>query len=141
MDSGDPRITIHMVASLDGFVARRDGRVDWLETSDNFADGATMTPEFVEAFLKTIDCYVMGSRTYGTALGFEAQGLGWSYGGKPTYVLTRRSLTKCAIQSCRLRSVTASRSFRGSTGTCRCTSSRQPRTRAAWWRFATRCER
>jgi len=94
MDNGDPRITIHMVASLDGFVARRDGRVDWLETSDNFADGATMTPEFVEAFLKTIDCYVMGSRTYETALGFEAQGLGWSYGGKPTYVLTRRSLPK-----------------------------------------------
>jgi hypothetical protein len=33
-----------------------------------------MDPEFVEAFLKTIDCYVMGSRTYETALRFEAQG-------------------------------------------------------------------
>jgi dihydrofolate reductase len=79
-----------MAASLDGFIARKDGRVDWLETSDEFAGGDTLDPGFVEAFLKTIDCYVMGSRTYETALGFEAQGLGWSYGDKPTFVLTSR---------------------------------------------------
>jgi dihydrofolate reductase len=83
-----------MAASLDGFIARRDGRVDWLETSDEFAGGDTLDPGFVEAFLKTIDCYVMGSRTYETALRFEAQGLGWSYGTKPTFVLTRRDLPR-----------------------------------------------
>ena len=87
-------VTIHMVASLDGFIARRDGRVDWLETSDTYEGGATMTPEFVAEFLKTIDCYVMGSRTYETALQFEAKGLGWSYGDKPTFVLTSRELPK-----------------------------------------------
>jgi dihydrofolate reductase len=87
-------VTIHMVASLDGFIARKDGSVDWLETSDRFEGGDTITPEFVEAFLKTIDCYVMGSRTYETALDFEAKGLGWSYGDKPTFVLTRRELRK-----------------------------------------------
>ena len=64
----DSRVTIHMAASLDGFIARQDGRVDWLETSDEFAGGATLEPGFVEEFLKTIDCYVMGSRTYETAL-------------------------------------------------------------------------
>jgi len=83
-----------MAASLDGFIARRDGSVDWLETSDEFAGGATMDPEFVAAFLATIGCYVMGSRTYETALRFEAKGFGWSYGDKPTYVLTRRSLPR-----------------------------------------------
>jgi len=88
------RVTIHMAASLDGFVARKDGRVDWLETSDEFAGGATLEPGFVEAFLKTIDCYVMGSRTYETALGFEAKGFGWSYGDKPTFVLTSRALPR-----------------------------------------------
>ena len=36
----------------------------------------------------------MGSRTYETALDFEAKGLGWSYGDKPTFVLTRRELRK-----------------------------------------------
>ena len=83
-----------MAASLDGFIARRDGRVDWLETADDFVGGATMDAEFVEAFLKTIDCYVMGSRTYETALNFEAQGLGWSYGDKPIFVLTSRQLPR-----------------------------------------------
>jgi dihydrofolate reductase len=83
-----------MVASLDGFIARKDGSVDWMETSDEFAGGDTMDPGSVEAFLKTIDCYVMGSRTYETALSFEAKGLGWAYGGKPTFVLTRRELPR-----------------------------------------------
>ncbi len=83
-----------MAASLDGFIARRDGSVDWLETSDKFVGGETMDPEFVAAFLETIDCYVMGSRTYETALNFEAKGLGWSYGDKPTFVLTRRELPR-----------------------------------------------
>jgi dihydrofolate reductase len=94
MSTTDSRVTIHMVASLDGFIARRDGGVDWLETADEFADGATMDPGYVEAFLKTIDCYVMGSRTYETALNFEAKGLGWSYGDKPTFVLTSRDLPR-----------------------------------------------
>ena len=83
-----------MVASLDGFIARKDGRVDWLETSDEFAGGETLDPGFVETFLLTIDCYVMGSRTYETALRFEAQGFGWAYGDKPTFVLTSRDLPR-----------------------------------------------
>jgi dihydrofolate reductase len=83
-----------MAASLDGFIARKDGRVDWMETSDEFVEGDNMDPEFVEAFLKTIDCYVMGSRTYETALSFEAKGFGWSYGDKPTFVLTSRELPR-----------------------------------------------
>lgn len=94
MASTESRVTIHMAASLDGYVARRNGSVDWMETSDEFADGDTMDPAFVESFLETIDCYVMGSRTYETALGFEAKGLGWSYGEKPTFVLTTRDLPR-----------------------------------------------
>ena len=94
MPGGDSRITIHMAASLDGFIARRDGRVDWLETSDEFPAGDTMDPAVVEAFLETIDCYVMGSRTYETALHFESQGLGWPYGNTPTFVLTSRALPR-----------------------------------------------
>jgi len=83
-----------MAASLDGFIARKDGRVDWLETSDEFAGGETLDPGFVESFLKTIDCYAMGSRTYETALSFDAKGFGWAYGAKPTFVLTSRDLPR-----------------------------------------------
>ena len=90
----ESRVTIHMAASLDGFIARKDGSVDWLEISDEFADGETLDPGFVESFLKTIDCYVMGSRTYETALSFDSKGLGWPYGAKPTFVLTHRDLPR-----------------------------------------------
>jgi dihydrofolate reductase len=83
-----------MAASLDGFIARKDGSVDWLETADEFVGGDTMDPKSVAAFLETIDCYVMGSRTYETALRFANSGFGWSYGDKPTFVLTRRELPK-----------------------------------------------
>lgn len=73
-----------------------------METADEFAGGDTMDPGFVEAFLKTIDCYVMGSRTYETALNFEAKGFGWAYGDKPTYVLTTRELprTRDSVKFC-----------------------------------------
>jgi dihydrofolate reductase len=94
MPDSDSRVTIHMAASLDGFIARKDGRVDWMETADEFAGGETLAPGAVEAFLKTIDCYVMGSRTYETALRFESQGFGWVYGDKPTFVLTTRELPR-----------------------------------------------
>jgi dihydrofolate reductase len=94
MTHAESRVTIHMVASLDGFVARKDGSVDWMETADEFAGGDLLDPASVEAFLEAIDCYVMGSRTYETALGFEAQGLGWAYGAKPVFVLTTRALRR-----------------------------------------------
>jgi dihydrofolate reductase len=81
-----------MVASLDGFIARKDESVDWLETSDTFDGGKSMDPELIREFLATIDCYVMGSRTYETALDFEAKGFGWAYGDKLTIVLTTRDL-------------------------------------------------
>jgi dihydrofolate reductase len=83
-----------MAASLDGFIARKDGRVEWMETPDHFEGGEVMAPESVAEFLQSIDCYVMGSRTYETALAFEAKGMGWSYGDKPTFVLTHRELRK-----------------------------------------------
>ncbi len=94
MANTDSRVTIHMAASLDGFIARRDGNVDWMETADEFVGGETLDGPAIAAFLQTIDCYVMGSRTYETALGFEARGFGWAYGDKPTFVLTRRALPR-----------------------------------------------
>jgi dihydrofolate reductase len=85
-------VTVHMAASLDGFIARKDGSVDWLETSDHFEAGEALEPDEVTAFLKTIDCYVMGARTYETAMKFAAAGHGWVYGDTPAFVLTRREL-------------------------------------------------
>lgn len=86
------KVTIHMAASLDGFIARMDGGTDWMETSDAYEGGESLDADYVRDFLASIDCYVMGSRTYETALIFEAKGSGWAYGDKPVFVLTSRAL-------------------------------------------------
>ncbi|HET9216217.1 MAG TPA: dihydrofolate reductase family protein [Terriglobia bacterium] len=85
MASNASRVTIHMVASVDFFIASKDNSVAWIETADSYEKG--VTGEDVEEFVKTIDCYVMGSRTYEHALI-----LGWPYGDTPTIVLTHREL-------------------------------------------------
>ena len=79
------RVTIHMVSSVDFFIASKDNSVSWLETVDSYEEG--VTGEDVEEFVKTIDCYVMGSRTYEHALV-----LGWPYADTPTVVLSHREL-------------------------------------------------
>ena len=78
-----------MVSSLDGFIAKKDNSVSWFETSDHYENGAA-EPDAAE-FLKSIDCYIMGSRTYEHALELS-KNYGWAYGDKPTIVLTHRKL-------------------------------------------------
>src|SRR6185437_3145276 len=81
-------ITLHMVSSLDGFIARPDNSVAWMHTpEDAYPEGKSVTHDEIAAFLRTIDCYVMGSRTYEHALQ-----LGWPYGDTPVIVLTSRQL-------------------------------------------------
>lgn len=77
-----------MVASLDGFIAKKNGDVSWMQSTNHFDDGVTLTEEQIADFLNSIDCYVMGSKTYEHALE-----LGWPYGDKPVIVLTHRNLS------------------------------------------------
>ena len=78
-----------MVSSLDGIIAKPDNSVAWFETTDHYEKG--VTPENVWEFMKTIDCYVMGARTYEHALELS-KNYGWAYGDTPTIVLTHRKL-------------------------------------------------
>ena len=82
-------LTIHMVSSLDGIIAKKDNSVSWFETSDNYGKG--VSGQDPEEFLKTIDCYVMGARTYEHALELS-KSYGWAYGDTPTIVVTHRNL-------------------------------------------------
>lgn len=84
-----PKITIHMVSSLDGFIAKRDNSVSWFDTASPYEKG--VTGQDPTEFLKTIDCYVMGSKTYEHALALS-KSYGWAYGDKPTFVVTNRNL-------------------------------------------------
>jgi dihydrofolate reductase len=77
-------VTLHVVASLDGFIAKKDNSVSWMDSSDVYEPGVTDDGAEV---IQSIDCYVLGSRTYE-----HAQQLGWPYGDTPTVVITNREL-------------------------------------------------
>jgi dihydrofolate reductase len=83
------KLTIHMVSSLDGIIAKHDNSVSWFETADSYEKG--VAEQDPEKFLKTIDCYVMGSHTYEHALELSKL-YGWVYGNVPTIVVTNRNL-------------------------------------------------
>ncbi len=79
------KVTLHVVASLDGFIARKDNSGSWMDSAgDVYERGVT---EDGAAVIESIDCYVVGSRTYEHALQ-----LGWPYGDTPTVVVTNRKL-------------------------------------------------
>jgi len=62
-----------MVSSLDGFIAKKDNSVSWLNNTGAVYDaGVSISEAEAATFVKTIDCYVLGSRTYEHALE-----LGW----------------------------------------------------------------
>ena len=79
-------VTLHAVSSLDGFIARKDNSVSWLDSSGDVYEKG-VTDDGAED-VQSIDCYVLGSRTYEHALQ-----LGWPYGDTPTVVITNRELT------------------------------------------------
>jgi len=70
--------------SLDGFIARPDGDLDWLTERGAAADGDLGYREFVDG----VDTVVMGRGTYETGLGFGPDA--WPYDGKHVAVLSTR---------------------------------------------------
>lgn len=86
----DFKITLHMVSSLDGIIAKPDNSVSWFETQDHYDKG--IKEQDSTEFLKQIDCYVMGARTYEHAWELSKT-YGWAYGDIPTIVVSHRELT------------------------------------------------
>jgi dihydrofolate reductase len=85
------KIIIHIVSSLDGIIAKKDNSILWFDTFDHYEKGIEITEQDTQEFLKTIDCYVMGSRTYEHALELSKL-YGWPYGDVPTIVVSHRDL-------------------------------------------------
>jgi dihydrofolate reductase len=75
------RCSVFIAASLDGYIARTDGSLDFLEVADlaHHDNGYTK-------FMSTIDALVIGRGTYDTVLGFAE----WPYGDKRCLVMTHR---------------------------------------------------
>ena len=81
-----PTITLHVVLSVDGLIAKRDNSVSWMDSpSDVYEKG--VSDDRGEEVANAIDCFVLGARTYEHALE-----LGWPYGDTPTVVITNREL-------------------------------------------------
>jgi len=89
MTKNESKITIHMVSSLDGYIAKKDNSVSWFESSDYYENG--VSEDNAEEFMKSIDCFVMGSRTYEHALELS-KNYGWAYGEIPTIIVSHRNL-------------------------------------------------
>ncbi len=75
------RASVFVGASVDGFIARPNGDLDWLPT-----DGGE--PHGYDEFMATVDVLVVGRKTYETVLSFGQ----WPYGQKPVVVLSTHDL-------------------------------------------------
>lgn len=83
------KITVHMVQSLDGYIAKKDNSVGWFETTSPYEKGAEW--QGPGESMKSVDCYVMGAGTYEHASELSKEYY-WAYGDTPTVVVTHRKL-------------------------------------------------
>lgn len=78
-----PKCSVFVATSLDGFIARVDGSIDWLDEA-NSAIPADADLGF-EKFIASVDVLVMGRKTFEKVLTFES----WPYGEIPVIILSR----------------------------------------------------
>ena len=82
--AADLQTVVYVGLTIDGFLARPDGALDFLPTPSDpnedfgFAD-----------FLASVDVVVMGRKTFDQVAAFVNDGVPWPYAGKPVYVVSR----------------------------------------------------
>jgi dihydrofolate reductase len=77
------KASVFVGCSVDGFIARRNGDLDWLPHDGGEDHG-------YNDFIKTVDTIVIGRNTFETVLGFKA----WPYGKKRVVVLSSRPVVQ-----------------------------------------------
>ena len=75
------KASVFVGTSLDGFIARTHGELDFLPHGGG-------EPHGYEEFMATVDAMVIGRNTFDTVLAFDT----WPYGEKPVVVLSSRPL-------------------------------------------------
>jgi dihydrofolate reductase len=75
-----PHVAVFIAMSLDGYIARPDGGLDWLSRFEGEEHG-------YQDFFASIDALVVGRNTYDIVLGFAE----WPYAGKRCVILTHRA--------------------------------------------------
>jgi dihydrofolate reductase len=82
------KASVFVGTSLDGFIARADGALDFLPPGGG-------EPHGYEEFMATVDALIIGRKTYETVLAFDA----WPYAAKPTFVLSTRTLAPAPVEA------------------------------------------
>jgi len=80
-------VSVFVGVSVDGFIARKNGALDFLPPNGG-------EPHGYGEFIKSIDAIVIGRNTYEVVLGFG----GWAYGKKRVVVLSSHPLDFSAIR-------------------------------------------
>ena len=80
------KASVFVGTSLDGFIARPDGGLDFLPPGGG-------EPHGYDEFMATVDALVIGRKTYETVMAFDA----WPYGNKPTFVLSTHGLAAAPV--------------------------------------------
>jgi dihydrofolate reductase len=75
------KVSVFVGASVDGFIARRNDALDFLEAGGG-------EPHGYDEFIATVDALVIGRKTFETVLTFD----GWPYGERRVVVLSTRPL-------------------------------------------------
>jgi dihydrofolate reductase len=77
------KVILYIASSLDGFISRKDGRLDWLpQIEEGHEDYG------YNELMEKIDCILMGRKTYEQVLKFGK----WPYSGKKSYVFSKRKV-------------------------------------------------
>lgn len=84
-----PKIILFIARSQDGFIADKNGGVDWLPAPDDPAYADPTDEVGYKTLMNRISTIVMGSRSYEQILGFGD----WAWADKETFIFTTRSLT------------------------------------------------
>jgi dihydrofolate reductase len=81
------KASVFVGVSVDGFMARTNGGLDWLPEGGG-------EPHGYDEFMASVDTLVIGRHTYETVLNFET----WPYGKKRVVVLSGRPLNFSAVR-------------------------------------------
>jgi len=79
----DIKLSVFIATSLDGYIARYNGKLDWLEMNSNKSKVEDLG---YDNFYGSIDCIVMGRNTFEKVVSFPE----WPYHNKRVIVLSRR---------------------------------------------------
>src|SRR5437868_405205 len=82
------RASVFIATSLDGFIARADGALDFLPPGGG-------EPHGYDEFMATVDALVIGRKTFETVLSFST----WPYGEKPVFVLSTCTLAPAPLEA------------------------------------------